>query len=156
MRRVSALRHGVLLACASVLAGCGTPTAQPPLVQGGDVVVRLHLSGVAPLQRQDEIEETARALAAEPWPGLDRPPRLRLATLPVAPPPGAMVTLRFGISAEGYVIHTQLKHLGAAVGGAPQASLGMTMLRGLPSWRFDPPMQNQQPVGYCCVLLVID
>jgi hypothetical protein len=130
--------------------------AEPPLVKGGDVTVQVHLSGAGPMQRQDEFREAAQALSAQAWPGLDRPPVLRRATIPMAPPPGAEVTLRFAVSAEGYITHSQLKHLGATAGAAPPASLGLAMLRVLPSWRFDPPMQDQRPVGYCCVNLVFD
>lgn len=137
---------------------CGTSPAlpEPPLLKGGDVTVQVHLSGAGPMQRQDEFREAAQALSAQPWPGLDRPPVLRRATIPMAPPPGTEVTLRFAVSADGYVTHSQLKHLSATVGAAPSASLGLAMLRALPSWRFDPPMQGQRPVGYCCVTLVVD
>jgi hypothetical protein len=158
LHRPRHLRFTSLLSCGWAATACGTAPvpAVPPMVQGGDVTVQVHLSGAGPLQRQDEFGRAAQALVAQAWPGLDRPPLLRRATIPLAPPPGAEVTLRFAISADGYIVHSQLKHLGATSGSAPPASLGMAMLRALPSWRFDPPRQDQRAVGYCCITLVFD
>lgn len=158
MERLRCLRTASLLICAGVVTACGTvqALAEPPLVQGGDVTVQVHLSGTGPMQRQDEFSLAAQALSARPWPGLDRPLVLRRATIPIPPPPGAEVTLRFAVNADGYVTHSQLKRMGATMGLVPSASLGLAMLRVLPSWRFDPPLQEQQPVAYCCITLVFD
>jgi hypothetical protein len=158
MDRLRCLRTTSLLICGGVVSACGTAPvqAEPPLVQGGDVTVLVHLSGAGPMQRQDEFSLAAQALSARPWPGLDRPLVLRRATIPMPPPPGAEVTLRFAVNADGYVTHSQLKRMSATVGTVPPASLGLAMLRVLPSWRFDPPLQEHQPVAYCCITMVFD
>jgi len=158
MDRLRLLRDTSLLICGGVATACGTAPVVPavPLVQGGDVTMQIHLSGASPMQRQDEFGQSAKSLAAQAWPGLDRPPVLRRATIPMAPPAGTEVTLRFAVSADGYIIRPQLRHLRASVGTAPPASLGLAMMQVLPSWRFDPPLQDQHPVDYCCVTLVFD
>ena len=140
-----------------MMASCATVDGAPQQVRAAaDIEVRVHLSEGGPWARQDEFDHAAEALASHQPPGLDGPLRLRRAQFPVAPPQGAEVTLRFGINTEGYLIQTQLKHLGSTMGVVPPASLGLMMMRSLPTWRFDPPMKGQQPVNFCCVSVTFD
>lgn len=140
-----------------VTASCATPDGVPQQVRvSQDIEVRVHLSEGGPWARQDEFDHAAQALAGQVPAGLDGPLQLRRAQFPVAPPQGAEVTLRFGINTEGYLIQTQLKHLGSTMGVVPPASLGLMMMRSLPTWRFDPPMKGQQPVNFCCVSVTFD
>lgn len=149
-----------LLACGNLVlmtASCTTADGGLQQVRAvADIEVRVHLSEGGPWARQDEFDHAAQALAAQLPPGLDGPLQLRRAQFPVAPPQGAEVTLRFGINTEGYLIQTQLKHLGSTMGVVPPASLGLMMMRSLPTWRFDPPMQGQRPVNFCCVSVTFD
>lgn len=151
------LQTTILLTTGWLMVGCATAPQQPvAMVQGGDVEVHVHLSEVSPLRGKDEFHQAASALAARPLPGIDEPLLLRHAVIPMPPPQGTAVTLKFAVSAQGYVIHPQLKQLESQVGPPPPGSLGLAMLRVLTTWRFDPPRQEQQPVAFCCVTLVVD
>lgn len=149
-------RTFVVALCAAAAASCSSvPDAAPePTVDGGVVQIRMRLTAVGPGWQQ-EFEKTRDELSAQSMRGLDRPLRLTFASIPIAPPPGAEVTVRFAISSTGQLVKPRVMHTSGLHGGAGADAL-QSMVRVLPKWRFTPPLQAGKPMAYCCVDLTFD
>ncbi len=146
----------VVALCAVAAVSCSSvPDAAPePTVDGGVVQIRMRLTAVGPGWQQ-EFEKTRDELSAQSMRGLDRPLRLTFASIPITPPPGAEVTVRFAISSTGQLVKSRVMHTSGLSGSAGSDALA-SMVRSLPQWRFAPPMQAGKPIAYCCVQLTFD
>ncbi len=149
-------RSFVVALCALAAVSCSSvPDALPePTLEGGLVLIRMRLTAVGPAWQQ-EFEKTRDALAAQSIRGLDRPLSFTFASIPIAPPVGAEVTIRFAISSTGQLVRSRVMHTSGLHGMAGSDALA-SMVRVLPKWRFAPPIQGGKPIAYCCVQLTFD